>query len=188
MIEVHPNRQHRRGHGKSDPADAIGAAKAVQSGEARCAPKSAKGRVEAIRLLQVARRTAMKGRTQTANRIHAVVDTASDQLRAPLPGLRTEAMVAKATRFRPAGIDTPQGAAKLTLATLARRWLALTDEITTLDTHLEPLVKTTAPTLVRLNGVGAQTASSLLVAAGDNPDRLDAEASSAALCGGRANL
>jgi transposase len=36
---------------------------------------------------------------------------------------------------------------------------------------------------VELNGVGTQTAAALLTAAGDNPDRLQHEASFAALCG-----
>ena len=40
VIEVQrPNRQFRRRHGKSDTADAIGAARAVQSGEACGQPK-----------------------------------------------------------------------------------------------------------------------------------------------------
>ena len=40
VIEVtRPNRQHRRRHGKSDPADAIGAAPAVLAGEASGTPK-----------------------------------------------------------------------------------------------------------------------------------------------------
>src|SRR5689334_24767721 len=56
VIEVtRPNRQHRRRHGKSDPADAIGAARAVLAGEATGTPKSQDGAVEAVRLLRVAR-------------------------------------------------------------------------------------------------------------------------------------
>ena len=76
VIEVtRPNRQHRRRHGKSDPADAIGAARAVLAGEATGTPKSQTGAVEAIRLLRVARRSAVKARTQAANQLHAVIDT-----------------------------------------------------------------------------------------------------------------
>jgi transposase len=69
------------------------------------------------------------------------------------------------------------------LVTLARRWLGLTAEINALDGHLAELTTTTASTLVALNGVGTQTASALLTAAGDNPDRLRREGSFAALCG-----
>jgi transposase len=184
VIEVtRPNRQHRRRHAKSDPADAIGAARAVLSGEANGTPKTAAGDVEAIRLLQVARRSAIKARTQAANQLHAVLVTAPDELRATFANLPTPKIVARAARLRPGLIDNPTAAAKLTLVTLARRWLAVTDEITTLDQHLDELTASCAPTLVKLNGVGTQTASALLVAAGDNPDRLASEKSFAALCG-----
>jgi transposase len=48
---------------------------------------------------------------------------------------------------------------------------------------LAPLVATVAPTLLRLRGVGTDTAAALLIAAGDNPDRLRSEAAFAHLCG-----
>jgi transposase len=184
VVEVQrPNRQHRRRHGKSDPADAIGAARAVQAGEANGTPKAATGGVEAIRLIQIARRSAMKARTQAANQLHAVVTTAPEQLRASLGGLTTGELVGRAARLRPGTPSSPTAAAKLTLVTLARRWQRLTDEITDLDRHLDQLTATTAPTLIELNGAGTQTAAALLTAAGDNPDRLRCEASFAALCG-----
>ena len=173
MLEVQrPNRQHRRRYGKSDPADAIGAARAVQAGEASGIPKAATGSVESIRLLQVARRSAIKARTQAANQLHAIVTTAPDQLRATLAGLTTSDLVERAARLRPGTIDHPTAAAKLALTALARRSQALTAEINELDRHLDELTTTAAPTLVALNGVGTQTASTLLTAAGDNPDRL----------------
>ena len=184
VIEVtRPNRQHRRRHAKSDPADAIGAARAVQSLEANGTPKAATGTVEAIRLLQVARRSAIKARTQASNQIHALLITAPEDLRSTFDGLTTPKIVARAARLRPASIDTPTGAAKLALVTIARRWLSLADELAELDTHLKELTATCAPNLVALNGVGTQTASALLTAAGDNPERLTSERSFAALCG-----
>ena len=48
---------------------------------------------------------------------------------------------------------------------------------------LQPLVATTAPDLVASLGVGTDTADALLVAAGDNPQRLRSEAAFAQLCG-----
>lgn len=184
VVEVQrPNRQHRRRHGKSDTADAIGAARAVLSGEAAGEPKATTGEVEAIRLLQVPRRSAMKARTQATSQLHAVIDTAPEQLRADFAAMATPKIVAKAARLRPADVATPLGAAKLALRILARRWQALTREIDELDAHLQALTQQVAPSLVDLNGVGTQTAATLLVAAGDNPDRLHHEASYAALCG-----
>jgi transposase len=184
VIEVtRPNRQHRRRHAKSDPADAIGAARAVLSREADGTPKTAIGDVEVIRLLQVARRSAVKARTQAANQLHAVLVTAPDELRATFKQSTTTQIVHRSARLRPGRVDNPTATAKVALVTLARRWLALTEEIATLDEHLGELTATCAPTLVALNGVGTQTASALLTAAGDNPERLASERSFAALCG-----
>jgi hypothetical protein len=77
----------------------------------------------------------------------------------------------------------PTDAAKLALGSITRRWLQLTQEITTLDTQLDRLVAMAAPALVAVKGVGIQTAAVLLVAAGDNPQRLGSEAAFAHLCG-----
>jgi len=184
VIEVQrPNRQFRRRHGKSDTADAIGAARAVQSGEADGAPKTADGSVEAIRLLLVARRSGIKARTQAANQMHAVVTTAPAELRTTLAGLNTKQLVERCARFHTAPATTPVGAARRTLRLLARRWQALTTEIVELDAVLDDLTAELAPTLRELPSVGTQTAAILLLAAGDNPDRLEHERSFAALCG-----
>jgi len=52
-----------------------------------------------------------------------------------------------------------------------------------LDAHLDELTAAIAPTLRAINGVGAQVATALLAAAGDNPERLRSSSSFAALCG-----
>jgi transposase len=52
-----------------------------------------------------------------------------------------------------------------------------------LDAQLERLVAEAAPGLVSLAGVGTNHAATLLVLAGDNPERLRSEASFATLCG-----
>lgn len=184
VIEVRRgNRQHRRRYGKSDPTDAISAARSVQSGEEHGVAKSADGAVESIRLLQVARRSALKARSQTANQVYAIIDTAPEELRSRFHGLPVRVVADTAARFHRSPISSPLDAAKCSLRHLARRWQSLTDELTDLDVHLDQLTLTVAPTLVGLNGAGTQTASSLLIAAGDNPQRLRSSASFAALCG-----
>lgn len=55
-----PDRKVRRLRGKSDPIDAYAAATAVASGRATGVPKSRDGVVEAVRVLRVARRSAVK--------------------------------------------------------------------------------------------------------------------------------
>lgn len=175
---MRPNRQHRRRYGTSDEADAIGAARGVLSGEAIGTPKSQTGQVEAIRLVRVARRSAMKARTQAGNQIHAVVDTAFEQLRRHFVRTPTTAIVAEAARFRRRHRpDTPLEAARLALRTLARRWECLNDELVELDAQLDDLTAQVAPTLRAINGVGAQVATALLAAAGDNPERLRSSSS-----------
>jgi transposase len=185
VVEVdRPDRRTRRRRGKSDPVDAEAAARAVQAGTATGQPKAADGPVEAIRALRLARRSAVKARTQAANQLHALVVTAPDELRARLRPLTTAALVRTAARLRPpAGPRTPEGATKLALKLIARRYQALSMEIAALDRQLDRLVAEAAPTLVAIKGVGTDTAGALVVAAGDNPDRLRSEAAFAHLCG-----
>src|SRR3712207_312919 len=69
------------------------------------------------------------------------------------------------------------------MRSVARRHRVLSEEIAELDARIEGLVEEAAPQLVALDGVGADTAAALLIAAGDNPERLKSEASVAHLCG-----
>jgi len=61
--------------------------------------------------------------------------------------------------------------------------MALEEEVAELDAILGPLVAETAPALLARVGLGIETASALLVAAGDNPERLRSERTFAHLCG-----
>jgi transposase len=74
-------------------------------------------------------------------------------------------------------------ATKLAISTLGRRVLALEADGRQLDHQLEVLVRRVAPNLLDVYGVGVHTAAILLVAAGDNPQRLRNEAAFAHLCG-----
>jgi transposase len=184
VVEVNrPNRQLRRQRGKSDTVDAEAAARAAVSGTATGTPKSQDGMVESIRLLRLARRSAMKARTQTANQLHAVVQSAPAVLQELLRGQSLAKLVPMVRRFRRLAPVTPLAAARFTLKSLANRWAVLEAEIRQLDYQLELLVSAAAPRLVALTGVGTETGGALLVAIGDNPDRLHSEAAFAALCG-----
>jgi transposase len=184
VLEVNrPDRAARRRNGKSDPLDAEGAARTVQAGEAMVIPKSGTGTIEMIRVLRVARTTAIRARTQTINAMRALLVTAPIQLREQLRDLSATMLVRAATAPTPAQPASPSDAVMLALGSLARRCLALDDEISALDTHLDRLVTRAAPRLLELFGVGVETAGALLVAAGDNPGRLGSEAAFAKLCG-----
>ena len=74
-------------------------------------------------------------------------------------------------------------AAKYSLRSLACRYRQLTNEIHDLEDKLERLIRMAAPSLVNIFGIGPDTAATLLVTAGSNPDRLRSEAAFASLCG-----
>jgi transposase len=180
----HRRRSSRRNLQKSDPSDAEAAARAVLAGEAAGVPKSGEGRVEMIRALRSARRSAIKARTQAANQLQSLRVTAPEQLRHRLRGLPTKKLVSVAARFRlgeaPRDVST---ATRFALRSVARRYEALSEEIAELEAHLDRLVAQAAPELLSLPGIGTDSAATLLIVAGDNPQRLKSEASFASLCG-----
>jgi transposase len=184
VLEVdRPDRKTRRQRGKSDTIDAEAAARTVQAGTASGIPKTRTGAVEAIRVLRVARRSAMKSRSQAAIQLHSLVSTAPDELREDLRTLKLAQLVARCSRSRPDALRDPVSATRASLRSISRRWLALDAEIAELDGFLSPLVSAAAPNLLALYGVGTDVAGQLLVTAGDNPDRLRTEAAFSHLCG-----
>lgn len=185
VVEVErPKRPHRRRNGKSDPIDAEAAARAVLAGEALGEPKSGDGPVEMIRTLRSARHSAVKARSQAANQLRALLVTAPQELRDPLRELPTKELVATCARLRPGNDpDDVRTATKFALRSVARRHQALSEEITELDGQLVRLVAEVAPGLISLPAIGTHHAATLLVVAGDNPERLNKEASFASLCG-----
>jgi transposase len=146
------------------------------AGEASGVPKSGDGRVEMIRALRAARRSAIKARTQAANQLQALRVTAPEQLRHRLRTLSTKELVSVAARFRLASgpSDVPK-ATRFALRSVARRYEALSEEIAELDAHLDRLVGQVAPGLVSLPGIGTDHAATLLIVAGDNPKTSDVQ-------------
>ncbi len=183
VVEVNrPNRQLRRRRGKDDNVDAEAAARAALSGEATAAPKSGDGPVEWIRMLTVVRRSAIKARTQAANQLHALVVNTPEPIKAQLNDKTLKARVRVCARFRPSG-ESSVSYAKQALRRLARRYQTLDTEIAELDIEIKRLCAKANPALLAAKGVGPDTAAKLLVAAGDNPQRMKSEQSFAALCG-----
>jgi transposase len=184
VVEVaRPDRSTRRQQDKSDPIDAQAAARATLAGVAATTPKTREGQVEMIRVLRVARRGAMKARVAAAEPLYGVVCSAPEELRQPLLGLKTKALVRACAALRPGPLTSTTAATKATLRTLARRWQQLQAELDQLDLQLQELVTSAAPALLALPGVGVETAGQLLVTAGDTPQRLRSEAAFAHLCG-----
>lgn len=185
VIDVdRPDRKTRRMKGKSDPIDAYAAATAVAAGRATGSPKTRTGTVEAIRVLRIARRSAVKARTQAMNQIRGLLVAAPASVREPVADLPRSALIRTLARWR-AGpeLSDPACATKAALRRLARRHQALDEEISDLDGELGPLVRQAAPDLLEVFAAGVETAGQLLTTAGDNPERMRSEAAFAHLVG-----
>lgn len=178
-----PSRQVRHQRGKSDTVDAEAAARSVLAGTATGVPKAGDDWVEMVRVLRIARTSAMRQRTQVSNQLHAVVVSATLELRDQLHTLCKRDLVAKAAAFRIGAVRTPYDATRLTLRLLAQRHQSLSAELAALDLELGALIQAHAPQMLAIRGAKTEVAGTLLALAGDNPQRLSSEASFAALCG-----
>lgn len=186
VLEVNrADRSKRRLRGKSDPTDAENAARAVLSGEATAIPKLQSGVVEAMRAITVARRSAVKAKTQAINQLRALLVTAPDPVRSKLMKSKPEHCVQACIQMRALGTTPLLEALTRTLRILAKRWTVLAAELRELDAMLETLARRAAHRMLARFGVGPYTAATLMVVAGDNPERLRNDAALAALCGAR---
>lgn len=186
VIEVdRPDRATRRRVGKSDPIDAEAAARAVLSGRATGVPKDRDGQVEALRVLRIARTSAVGDRARTQTRIKSLAVTAPEALRRELAAMKTPQLITHCATRRPdrARAGDPTTATVIALRSLARRHRQLCEEIADLEALIAPLVTAINPALLALPGVGPDVAGQLLVTAGQNPERLFSEAAFAMLCG-----
>ena len=186
VVEVSrpPRRGERRLSGKSDAIDAEHAAREVLAGKATATPKLADGAVEAIRLVKIARDTAVKAHTQAIITLKCALITADDAVRMELEPLSDSQLVqACAALAVDDDLSQPQAAMRHVLRSLAQRWLELHEEIKVHSRHLKKLTTAAAPELVAAFGIGPDIAAELLVTAGDNADRVHSEAALAKLCG-----
>jgi transposase len=194
VVEVNrPNRLARHMDGKSDRLDAEQIARAVLGQTSTAIPKAKCGMVEVIRTLRVTRSSAVKARTNAFNTLWGVMIGAPSPLRDELIVLSKKTLVNRCLRLRPEsevllGLATDpdrllMAGVKIALRDLARRWKQLDDEVKTLNKQIEALVRTAAPELIELHGVGIEIAGQFLVTAGDNADRIRSEAAFAKLCG-----
>lgn len=194
VVEVNrPNRLARHMDGKSDRLDAEQIARAVLGRTSTAIPKAKSGIVEVIRTRRVTRTSAVRARTNTFNTLWGVMIGAPSPLRDELVVLTKKSLVNRCLRLRPESDDLlslavdPErmlmAGVKTSLRDLARRWKQLDDEVKTLNQQIESLVRTAAPELVELHGVGIEIAGQFLVTVGDNAGRIRSEAAFAKLCG-----
>ncbi|MBM3676019.1 MAG: IS110 family transposase [Actinobacteria bacterium] len=179
-----PRAGERRLSGKSDAIDAEHAARAVLAGIATVTPKLADGQVEAIRLVKIARDTAVKAHSTAIITLKAVLVTAAQELRDELEPLTDFRLVTACACLEATGdFADPNVAMRHTLAALARRWIELHDEIKIHSRLLKTLTRAAAPELVDAFGIGHDVAAQMLITAGDNSDRVRNEAAFAKMCG-----
>ncbi|MEU1177058.1 transposase [Streptomyces sp. NPDC005820] len=188
VFEVNrPDRTARRLPGKSDPLDAQAAARAVLSGRARARAKTGDGPVHSARMFKLAKDSAVMARTQAINQLKAVLVIADPALRERLSSLGNRELFRTCARLGPhdgGGDEDAVGqATHMTLRMLAERIEQLTGQIDELNQRLTRLVERHAPRLLEPVGIGPDSAVTLLITMGDNPERLNTEASFAALYG-----
>ena len=164
--------------------DAVEAARAALSGRARAVAKTADGNVEAIRVLLIAYRSGRDARIRCLNQLRHLGFSGPDELRERFRAVTVTSLARDAAALRP----NPNGDARHLRhqaghAHPRRRVLDIDADCAHLHDELTHLVRATAPSLLELPGVGVHTAALLLVAAGDNAERISSEAAFAHLCG-----
>lgn len=179
-----PRAGERRLSGKSDAIDAEHAARSVLAGTATVTPKLADGQVEAIRLVKIARDTAVKAHSTAIITLKAVLVTAGHDLRDELEPLTDFKLITACVVLEVTGdLADPDTAMRHTLAALARRWMDLHEEIKIHSGHLKTLTRAAAPQLLDAFGIGLDIAAQMLITAGDNSERVRSEAALAKMCG-----
>ena len=157
------------------------AARVVLAWVANVTPKPGEGDVEMIRMLKSIKDSAVRARTQAVNQMKALAVTAPAALRETLDGLTASDLAARCKCFRPGRLEDSTAAARYALRSLACQYFQLDREIQNLQDQLERLTRIAAPALVKIFGVGPDTAAALLIFAGSNPQRIHSEAAFASL-------
>lgn len=185
VVEVlRPTRAVRRRDGKSDPVDAVAAARQVLTGEALSIPKDTSGPVESLRGLQITRRQLVMTAAKLMTTIKSLLVTAPDEIRRRYSAMSTLVMVEALSRCRPsADLADPRNGVLLALKTLATTYRDLQKQGTQLEKHISILVERINPHVTSIFGCGSVVAADLIVSVGDNPGRIHSEAALAHLCG-----
>jgi transposase len=156
-------RRDGRVRAKSDPIDAIEAAREALARPRQAAPRAAGDR-EALRLLVSTREGAVLARTAAINQLRALVVAAPEPLRTSLRKLAFAELVTRSARLRPGARDATTRASALALRSTAKRITMLSAEARQLRREIEQLVETVAPTLLAEPGVGPISAARILIA------------------------
>jgi transposase len=175
-------RDERRLRGKDDSLDAIRAARTALASQTLSLPRAGQRR-EALRLLLLARRSAVDVRREALVQLRSVTVTCPDRLREDLRGLPAGRLILRCSRLRGSSSCTPDElASRLVLRSLARRVEAATAEAAELEAEILAHVRALAPRLLDEPGIGPIVAAQLIVT-WSHHGRVRSEAAFARLAG-----
>ncbi|HEV8529263.1 MAG TPA: IS110 family transposase [Actinomycetes bacterium] len=177
-----PRRPARRHGARSDPLDAVRAAREALGRDHLGVPRR-RGEREALRVLLVTREAVAGERRRALNQLHALIVSAPDELRAGLRSLHGARLVRRCAGLRQIAGRTAEAAATVQVIRLtARRIGQATAMASELGVEIKMLVRAMAPQLLTEPGVGPLTAGWLLVA-WSHAGRVRSEAAFAMLAG-----
>lgn len=140
-----PKRQRRARFGKSDDADAAGAAAMVLAGDVLGEPKSADGAAEMVRVLRVARTSVVRARAKAYNALQDLLMTAPAVLREQLAGLYKHRLIHACEQLpEPETLTTPIDAVTVAIKSLAARCRELDTEAARLERHIDTITASAA--------------------------------------------
>jgi transposase len=177
-----PQRAKRRNGAKSDPLDAIRAAREALARTKLGTPRST-GQRQALSVLLTARHSAVEAARDAQQQLFSLVIAAPEALRSKLRGQRTLAMARSASRLRLQPTwDLETRMTATVLRDLASRALTLHAEADRHEREILRIVRTWRPELLERRGVGPIVAATVLCA-WSHPGRIHSEAAFAMLAG-----
>ncbi|MCA1782292.1 MAG: transposase, partial [Intrasporangiaceae bacterium] len=183
VIELdRPKRAARRNGAKSDPLDAIRAAREAMARPRLGTPRSG-GERQALSVLLAARRSAINASTEAQLQVFSLVIAAPEPIRARFRGQKLAAMLTTAANLRVhASWDIETTSTVVALRALARRAHAMLKEARAHEKALVAIIRSWRPDLLEEFGVGPIVAATVLCA-WSHPGRIHSEAAFAMLAG-----
>lgn len=184
VIELdRPVRAKRRHGAKSDPLDAVRAAREALSRTVLGTPRATGGDRQALSVLLAARSSAVKSGAVAQQQLFSLIVAAPEPVRAKFRDATSAARLQRAARLRTkAGMDAETVATITALRALAQRVQYLNEQADTLQTQITTIVRAWRADLLDLLGVGPIVAATVLCA-WSHPGRLRSEAAFAMLAG-----
>ena len=137
---LRPKRSVRRRDGKSDPVDALAAARSVLAGDGTSVPKSADGWVEALRAPDAERAQPVTATAALSNSAKGLPATAPEHIRERYRGLRTPTRMRRLAACRPSGNTVEQGML-VALKASGKAWKALKEQADLLERSMRLILE-----------------------------------------------